>query len=306
MAGAAFGLVAIALGVWWLAGGTGGGGGANGNPTVAVFPFASRSADPADAFVAEALSEQIGSRFSRLPNLRILSATAVAAQWARTPDALEAGLALGVDQLVTGTLRRSAGNLQALVEVVQAASGVQIWSSTFRRTDDDLFALEQELAESVAVPLVGESGPAGMRPLARTASRNPEAYRLFLLASALVKRRTPETVQEAVDKYREAVRLDPGFTIAWARLGATRVIQLSWGTWTADVPRDSLPARARVAIDRALSLDSMSAVAWRAASLLAAWGDADFPRAVAGFERALQLDSSDSDTYHSLGVILGG
>ena len=120
-----------------------------------------------------------------------------------------------------------------------------------------------------------------------------------------MKRRTPETVQEAVDNYAEAVRLDPTFAVAWARLGSSRVIQYSWGTWTADVPQDSLPARARVAIDRALALDSLSAEAWLAASMLSAWAEADFPVARARFERAIRLDSMKADTYHSHGVVLG-
>ena len=301
----AVGLGVVAFGVWSLARGGGAGDSGEVNPTVAVFPFASRSSDTADAFVAEALSEQIGSRLSRLPEIQVLSATAVAAQWRRTPDPLEAARALGVGRLVTGTIRRSAANLQALVEVVQASSGVQTWSSTFRRSDDDLLALEQELAESVAVALVGVSPSAETVAPGETVSSNREAYRLYLLANALVSRRTPESVQEAVDNYAEAVRLDPTFAAAWARLGSGRLIQFSWSSWTADVPQDSLPGRARVAIDRALALDSLSAEAWLAASMLAAWTEGDYPVARASFERAIRLDSMKAGTYHSYGVVLG-
>ena len=107
-----------------------------------------------------------------------------------------------------------------------------------------------------------------------------------------------------MDDYTEAVRLDSGFVAAWAGLGRALLIQYSW-SWEVDIPRDSLPRAARVAIERALSLDSLSAQVWSATGLLEGWTEGgDFRRALASFERALQLDSLNSDTYHNYGTVL--
>lgn len=185
-----------------------------------MFPFGTRSLDSADAWLAEGLAEQIGSHLARRPQLRVLSTNAVAAQRQRTPDPLEAGRALKVRWVVTGTLRRVNAEIQARVEVALAASGVQAWSSSFRREDGDFALLEREIAESVAVVLVGKRAALdGRVPLPDTET-DPEAYRVFLIGNALLNRRTAETAVQAVASYEEAVRRDPHLPLRgpdWAR-----------------------------------------------------------------------------------------
>ena len=158
--------------------------------SIAVLPLASRSPDTADAYLAEALPEQIGGRLSQVDRLHVTSATAVAAQWRRTPDALVAARALRVEWLVTGTLRRVGRQLSANVELVRTASGEQAWAMAFRRGDDDLAAIEEQVAESVAVAIVGRLAPAQLSRVRRTPTRNVEAYRLYLYGRTLAAHRT--------------------------------------------------------------------------------------------------------------------
>jgi len=274
--------------------------------TVAVFPFATRSADSADVWLGEGLSEQIGSRLARLSQVRVLSTNAVAAQQRSTPDPLQAGRALNVRWVVSGTLRHAEGAIHARVEVARAASGIQAWSSSFDRTDGDFEALQREVAESVAVVLVGRIAPAPPTNPQATRATDPEAYRLFLIGNALLNRRTPETAMEAVANYQEAVRRDPQFAAAWAQLGAARIVQFSWSLWPApDVPKDSLPALARHAADVALAVDSVNARAISVLGQIATWADRDFVTARREFDRALRLDSTDATIWHSYGVALG-
>jgi len=296
--------IVFGLGIW---------SGGDGAPTtgdaqsgrVAVLPFVSRSPDAADAFLAEALAEQVGIRLGRLQQLRVLSAAAVAAQMRRTPDPLEAAQVLQTEWFVTGSLRRATDELYAHLEVVRSASGVQTWANAFTRSDGDLAALEQEVSKAVAVALVGTVEPDEAEALQARASENQEAYRLFLLAKALYNRRTQETVAQAVEHLQEVVRLDPTFAQAWAVLGRTRIVQYSWTSWEADVPRDSLPVLARMAIGRALALDSLCAIAWAAEGGVAGWADREFSRARTSFERALELDSLNAEILHAYGVVLG-
>lgn len=269
--------------------------------SIAVLPFANRSADTADAYLAEELPEQISGRLSRIAQLHVTSATAVAAQWRRTPDALGAARALRVEWLVTGSLRRVAQQVSANVELVRTATGEQGWSSLFRRTDGDIAAIETMVAESVAVAVGGQLVPTQAAALRRSTSRNPEAYRLYLFARSLTVRRTLADLDAASQALERAVQLDPGFASAWARLSIVRGLQTQYGT-AQPLGHDSLMARAHVAASRALAIDSTDAEAWLALGL---W-NALVPNpgeAWRGLTRAEQLDSLDGDTEHAIGYL---
>ncbi len=266
-----------------------------------MLPFANRSADTADAYLAEELPEQISGRLSRIPQLHVKSATAVAAQWRRTPDALGAARALRVEWLVTGSLRRVAQQVSANVELVRTATGEQGWSSLFRCSDGDIAAIEASVAESVAVAVGGRLAPTQAAALRRSTSRNPEAYRLYLYARSLTARRTLADIDAASRALETALRLDPGFASAWARLAVVRGLQTQYGT-AQPLGRDTLLARGRAAADRALALDSTDADAWLALGL---W-NALLPNPGESWRaltRAVQLDSLDGDTEHAIGYI---
>jgi TolB-like protein/tetratricopeptide (TPR) repeat protein len=269
--------------------------------SIAVMPFANRSADTADAYLAEELPEQISGRLSRIAQLHVTSATAVAAQWRRTPDALGAARALRVEWLVTGSLRRVAQQVSANVELVRTATGEQGWSSLFRRSDGDIAAIESLVAESVAVAVGGRLAPTQAAALRRSTSRNPEAYRLYLYARSLTARRTLADLDAASQALDRAVQLDSGFASAWARLAIVRGLQTLYGT-ARRIGDDSLMAEARVAAARALAIDSTDAGAWLSLGLWNALipNPGEAWRALAHAE---QLDSLDGDTEHMIGYL---
>ncbi|HKC48369.1 MAG TPA: hypothetical protein VKB63_12275 [Gemmatimonadales bacterium] len=269
--------------------------------SIAVLPFANRSADTADAYLAEELPEQISGRLSRIAQLHVTSATAVAAQWRRTPDALGAARALRVEWLVTGSLRRASQQVSANVELVRTATGEQGWSSLFRRSDGDIAAIETLVAESVAVAVGGRLAPTQAAALRHSTSRNPEAYRLYLYGRSLTARRTEADLDAASGALERAAQLDPGFASAWARFAIVRVLQTQYGT-TQRIGRDSLMSLGRAAADRAIGLDSTDAEAWLALGLWnALWPNpGEAWRALAHAE---QLDSLDGDTEHAIGYL---
>lgn len=269
--------------------------------SIAVLPFANRSADTADAYLADELPEQISGRLSRIAQLHVTSATAVAAQWRRTPDALGAARALRVEWLVTGSFRRVAQQVSANVELVRTASGEQGWSSLFRRSDGDIAAIETMVAESVAVAVGGRLAPTQTAALRRSQSRNPEAYRLYLYARSLTARRTVADLDAASRSLEQAVQLDPGFASAWARLAIVLGLQTQYGTAQV-IGHDSLLARARAAASRALAIDSTDADAWLSLGLWNALlpNPGEAWRALTHAER---LDSLDGDTEHAIGYL---
>lgn len=269
--------------------------------SIAVLPFANRSPDSGDAYLADALPEQITGRLARVENLKVKSATVVSAQWRRTPDAMAAARALHVEWFVAASIRRTGHQLAVSAELVRASTGDGAWGGSFHRPDDDLAAVEEQLAESVAVAIVGRLAPTELAVLRRTPSRNPDAYRLYLYGRTLLTRRTLPDIGAAVDSLRRAVALDPGFAGAWARLGFARSLQVQWGS-PEGFGRDSLLAMARAAAGRALALDSTSADGWLARGA-PQFLTGDLASAHVSLLRAATLDSLNVDALNGLGYL---
>lgn len=267
------------------------------SPTsVAVFPFENRSPDTTDAYLAVGMTEEIGNRLTQVGRLQIKSRGLVKLQWQRTPEPIAAARALGVAWFVHGNLRHTAGQLVVNVELVRA-NGEEAWASRFPRRDADVFAVQAEIAESVAVVVGGRLSPGERTTLTRRPTTNNEAYRLYLFGNSLVNRRTREDLREAVRAYQQALALDPAFAAAWARLSLAINIQASWG-WEPRTGDSGSIARGMAASRRALALDSSSAEAWLALANSQQDYDGNLAAARDAYERSLRLDSMNAETYH--------
>ena len=231
--------------------------------SVAVLPFQSRSPDSADSYLAEGTTEEVTNQLTRLGRLQVKARGLVAAQWRRTPDPFDAARRLNVAWFVHGNVRRVAGQLLVNVELVRATTGEEAWAARFPRRDSDVFAVQAEVAESVAVQVGGRLTPGERAAIARRPTRDNEAWRLYLYGNSLIARRTEREAALAVDALTRAVALDPSFAAAWARLSIARGTQAWWG-WGGAVLNDSLEALARASARRAVALDSASADAWLA------------------------------------------
>jgi tetratricopeptide (TPR) repeat protein len=245
------------------------------------------------------MTEEVSSQLTQLSRLQVKARSLVLAQWRRTPDPFDAARRLNVAWYVHGTVRHVAPQLLVSVELVRPATGEQVWAKRFARSDADVFAAQAEVAESVAVVVGGRLSPRERAALVRRPSRNNEAYRLYVYGNVLLARRTQPEVRRAVEAYTEAVRLDPSFAAAWARLSLARGIQLSWG-WSESVPSDSLRAIVRAAARHAVSLDTLSSDAWLALFVAA---DEDYGTRQAYIERSLRLDSLNAEAFYWAGVV---
>jgi len=270
--------------------------------SIAVLPFSSRSPDTSQAYLAEGMTDEIANQLTRVARLQVRARSLVAAQWRRTPDPFAAARRLNVAWFVHGSVRQAGPQLLVSVQLVRATTGEESWAQRFPRRADDVFAVQTEVAESVAVQIGGRLNPQDRAAIARRPTQNNEAYRLYLRGNALMKRRTEGEVAQALAAYREAVRLDPRFADAWARVGFAMAIQFVWLGWRTATPRDSLLPLARAAAERALELDSVGADAWMALGTAMTWGG-DLPGARASFERALRLDSLNAEAWLTFGVV---
>jgi TolB-like protein len=264
--------------------------------SIAVLPFESRSPDTAETYLAEGMTEEVANRLTRVSRLQVKARGLVGAQWRRTPEPFAAARALSVAWFVHGNVRHVGGQLLVNVELVRATTGEEAWASRFPRRDSDVFAVQAEIAESVAVVVGGRLTPGEHATMARRPTLNNEAYRLYLFGNTLIARRTEPEAAQAVDAYQRAVALDPSFAAAWARIGIARGLQAAWG-WESRLGSDSLNAMARTTARRAVALDSASADAWVALGYAEA-AAGNFGAAHDGFVRAIRLDSLNPEAFH--------
>ncbi|MGH8133030.1 MAG: winged helix-turn-helix domain-containing protein, partial [Steroidobacteraceae bacterium] len=234
--------------------------------TVAVLPFDSISADPADAYLAQGLPEMILNRLSRVSGLSVIARNSSFALPTKSIDSREIGRRLNSGYLIGGSVQREADRLRVAVQLVDSAAGTLIWSAHFDRGLHDIFSLEDEIADQLAGTLSVHLGELEAKPPPGARSANLEAYLAFLRGRTLLGRFTVADSEAAVPYFERAIALDPNFASAYASLYDARM-------QAADQRREDLKvARRRYGhlIDRALELDPKSGVAYFARAM---WGE---------------------------------
>jgi adenylate cyclase len=269
--------------------------------SVAVLYFDNLSRDSGDAYLADGLTEQTIAQLGQVNRLTVASRYAVRRYRGAAEDPAAVGRALGVAHLVTGSVQRAGNRLRVSVELVRATSGVRVWGQQYDRTERDLLAVQDDIAASVANSIVGRLLPDERRELVTRATRNAAAYDHFLRGNFLLAQRTASAAGRALGEYGEAVRLDPRFAAAHARLALAALITYSWA-WDVGITSDSLLRLGRAASDRALALDSTGAEPWLARGMLL--GELDkrhHTGALAALERAQALDPRNAEVAHQIG-----
>ncbi len=266
--------------------------------SVAVLYFDNLSSDSSYAYLADGLTEELIAKLSEVPRLLVRSSFSVR-RYKGTPGAEPAavGRTLGVAFLVSGSVRPGRDRVRVTVEVVRAQSGARVWGRVLDRPSDDPLAVTAEIAGDVAAGMIGQLVPAERAALAARPTRNARAYDHVLRGNYYLAQRSARSVLRAIQEYREAVRLDPTFGAAYARLALAYAGARS-NVLDVGVPPDSLEARARAALDRARALDSLNTDALLAAFVLGG------ELRSAAWDRAIARDSDNAELQHLYGIHL--
>ncbi|MBL8959882.1 MAG: protein kinase [Gemmatimonadetes bacterium] len=274
--------LALAAGTWWFVSRREATPAAT--PMIAVLPLDLASADTSDAYLAQGIADEVLGALGRVPGIRVASrlATRTIAASATPADAARSS---GVTLVLEGSVQRRGDRVRVTAQLADPATGATTWSETYDRPGHELYALQGEIASSVAA--VVRADVVRDAPSRAATPRDAVAYDEYLRGHFLLARRSPATIQEAITRFEKAIARDPSFAPAHAELAqALAVLPLYTGGGT------ELVARAQAAAERALSLDSTLAPAHAAQGYLhnAAWRWADGRRSL---ERAVAIDSSD-------------
>ena len=237
--------------------------------TLAVLPFANLSADPAQEYFSDGLTEEILNQLARIPALRLTGRTSSFSFKGKNEDLRQIGAKLGVANLLEGSVRKDGDRLRVTAQLVRAEDGTQQWSKTYDRSLSGLFAVQDEIAKDVAQALSVKLD-VGTLNRAQGGTTNAEAYDRYLQwrQFALSERRDPTEERRMVQQLREAVALDSGFVLAWDGL-AQSLTQQAARAPPAEATRleaEAAAARERVA---ALAPDSWMVQRERAFDLFA-------------------------------------
>ncbi len=217
-------------------------------PSIAVLPFANMSADPENEYFSDGLTEELLNVLAKNPELKVTGRTSSFAFKGKREDLRSIGQKLGVGTLLEGSVRKAGNRVRITAQLVNATDGFHVWSETYERVLDDIFAVQDNIAEAVAtamkVKLLFQS--------AKKRSVNPESYALVLRARQSAIQTTKVGLKVASDLYGQAIALDPDNASAWAGLARVLVTQISMG----HVDRGSGYHRAKEAAQKAIELDN--------------------------------------------------
>ena len=255
---------------------------------VAVLPVQNLTGNLDREYIADGLTEEIIAELSSYSPERmgVIARTSSMAYRITSKTAQQIGNELGVDYLVESSLRSEGERLRITSELVRVQDQTHIWSASYDRTWRDLFALEDEVAQGIALNVGLKLQSPTRVHVVRRSSGKPDAYLAYLEGRYYWNRRSPEALERAISKFQQAIQLDPGYALAYAGLADAYASQCL----IADVPPLEVFPKAKQAALKAVELDNSLAEAHTSLAYVRFWYDWDWSGAEAEFRRALDIN----------------
>jgi len=283
-------------------------------PSIAVLPFVNMSDDQANEYFADGIAEELLNVLSKIRGLRVASHTSAFSFKGSKVDIATVAQKLNVSTILEGSVRKAGKRVRITVQLVQVATESHLWSETYDRELEDIFAVQDDIAQSVVSELrsalLGEKGDssagaavtAEVQAAAKGRAANAEAYRLCLQGRFLVARRTREDTAKGAEYLRRATELDPDYALAWAELAYAQGVEAFTG-W---IERAEGFSRVREAAERALALEPDLAEGHMALANVRMHHDWDWRGAEASSRRALELAPGNAEVVLATAWTVGG
>ena len=259
------------------------------------------SGDPSNEYFSDGLSEELIAVLAKIPDLKVIGRSSSFLFKGKSGDSGTIGQKLGVAHLIEGSVRKQGDRVRIVAELITAADGRSIWSETYDRELRDVFAVQEEIAKAVAeqmkVRLLGEKTLSDAVP----SNQNPAAHNAVLQSDFYFQQQTAESIRKAISFAQEAVRLDPTYALAYAKLSqAWRQYAASFATDDAEKAYEEV----RVAAEKAASLAPDLVEVRKAIGWISMTPRLDFRAAEKEFRRALELSPGDAGAKTALSYSL--
>ena len=265
--------------------------------SIAVLPLENLSHDPDNAYFAEAMQDEILARLSKVADLKVISRTSTQ-KYKSAPDNLRAiAKQLGVGNVLEGSVQKSGDAVRVNVQLINALNDAHLWGDVYERKLTDIFAVESDIAKTIADTLQAKLTGAEKQLIAAQPTTDLTAYELYLKGRSLWSKRGGENLRQAIGFYEQAIARDPKYALAYSGLAEAYVLLPAY---TTTAPQDAYPT-AKAAALKALQLDEKLAEAHTALGLLLCIGDLDMAGSISEFQRAIALNPNYANAHHWYG-----
>jgi len=271
--------------------------------SIAVLPFENLSDDKGAAYFADGIQDEILTKLASVADLKVISRTSTAKYKSKPEDLKTVSQQLGVATVLEGSVQKAADKVRVNVQLIDARADSHLWAKSYDREMKDVFAVESEVAQEIADSLQAKLSPAEATTLATAPTKDTAAYDLFLkgeyeerLANSSLK---AESFDQAAAWYQQAIARDPNFALAMARLVQNRIQR----HWFIEQMSEAELAQLRSVAERAVALAPNLAQVHVALGQFYYHGYRQYERALAEFERALQLQPNASTALEYSGYV---
>jgi len=269
--------------------------------SIAVLPFENLSEDKANAYFADGIQDQILTGLAKIGDLKVISRTSTLSFASKPGNLGEIARKLGVANILEGSVQKAGNKVRINVQLIEAATDTHLWAETYDRDLDDIFAVQSEVAQKIAEAMAATISRNELEALHREPTKVPAAYRAYLKARAIGVGMSSSKAEllPRLAGYREAVRLDPDFALAWA--------ELSWegnrAVWVGIDDTGVLQSEANAALAKARALAPDLPQVALAQAVQAYYEKRDYAGALAQFEALSSRTPSDQDVLMFIGFL---
>src|SRR5256712_2788188 len=271
--------------------------------SIAVLPFENLSDDKGAAYFADGIQDEILTKLASIADLKVISRTSTARYKSKPEDLRTVSQQLGVATVLEGSVQKAGDKVRVNVQLIDARADSHLWAKTYDRDIKDVFAVESEVAQEIADSLQAKLSPAEANTLAAAPTKDTAAYDLFLKGESQLRAANaslrPESFDQAIAWYQQAIARDPNFALAMARLAESRLSQ----HWFVETFTEAELAEVKETVEHALALAPDLAQAHVAHGLFYYYGYRQYEQALAEFGRALQLQPNNAQALEYSGYV---
>ncbi len=265
------------------------------NRSIAVLPFVDMSAEHDQEYLSDGIAEELLNVLAKIPDLQVAARTSSFSFKGKDVQIADVARELNVAHVLEGSVRKAGDRVRITAQLIQADNGFHLWSETYDRTLDDVFAIQDEISaavvEALKIQLLGEAP--------KSVEVKPEAYALYLQGRYFYGRRSQKDWENSAAAFQQALQIDPTYAAAWAGLARTTAAQA--GQSYIDLHQGY--AQARQAVQKALELNPALAQGYVAQASIQMSYDWDWAGAEASLKRALELAPGDVDVLTMMGEL---
>ena len=271
--------------------------------SIAVLPFLNMSSDPENEYLSDGLTEDLIMAFSRLKGLRVPARTSSFAFKGRSEDIRQIGHQLNVKTILEGSVRKVGSRLRITAQLINTTDGDHLWSETFDRDMQEVFAIQDEITRAIVDALEMQLIGAGDQPLAKHGTYNTDAYQLYLQGRYHFYKFTSEGFRRCIECCKKALQIEPGYALAYAALSLCYQTGWFYGHLSFEEKLATI-GREDQAAEKAVELDPNLAETQTALAMVRFYNERDWPTAEDCFKQAIKLNPNYVTAHEHYGGAL--